>query len=114
MEAIAANRYVRIDPRFQLRGWLGQPYAIVDHLTATAHFVPKGVFSTLRLCNGRFRASLSFRKRGVPYPTGLEPYPAILPSEYDCTRAPQAAARWRNHARRRLCLLPRPQRLWAI
>ena len=37
-----------------------------------------------------------------------------LPSEYDCTRVPQAAARWRNHARRRLCLLPRPQRLWAI
>ena len=57
MDADSANRYVRIDPRFKLRGWLGQPYALLDTLTATAHFVPKGVFDTLQLCNGAFRTS---------------------------------------------------------
>ncbi len=57
MEAAEAGKYVSIDPRYRLRGWLGQPYTIVDHLTATAHSVPKGIFNTLKLCNGAFRVS---------------------------------------------------------
>ena len=54
MDAITADRYVRINPRFKLRGWLGQPYALLDSLRAVAHFIPEGVFNTLQLCNGRF------------------------------------------------------------
>ena len=54
MDAATANKYVRIHPRFKLRGWLDQPYALVDHLTATALFVPKAVFNTLKMCNGSF------------------------------------------------------------
>ena len=54
-EAFKARRYVRIHPRYKLRGWLDQPYALLDGLTAVAAFVPKGVFDTLQLCNGRFR-----------------------------------------------------------
>ena len=57
MDAATASKYVRIDPRYRLAGWLGQPYAIVDSMRAQAHFVPKAIFDTLRMCNGRFRPS---------------------------------------------------------
>lgn len=51
------NGFVRIDPRFLLRGWEGQPFALVDGRTATAHFVTRDVFDTLLLCDGRLRPS---------------------------------------------------------
>lgn len=57
MEMDHANKYVRLHPRFRLRGWLGMPYALVDSVTATARPISKGLFGTLQLCNGRFRAS---------------------------------------------------------
>jgi radical SAM protein with 4Fe4S-binding SPASM domain len=54
---VDSNKYIRIDSRYRLAGWLGQPHALVDSLTAQAHFVPKTIFDTLRMCNGRFRPS---------------------------------------------------------
>lgn len=57
IDAIPTDKYVRIHPRFKLRGWMGQPYAVVDSLRATAHFVTEGIFGTLKLCNGAFRVS---------------------------------------------------------
>jgi len=57
MEPADASKYVAIDPRFSVRGWLEQPYAVLDNLTGTAHFISKEIFNTLQLCNGRFRTS---------------------------------------------------------
>ena len=57
MDDATASKYVRIDPRYRLAGWLGQPYAIVDSMRAQAHFVPEAIFDTLQMCNGSFRPS---------------------------------------------------------
>lgn len=57
MKASAADKFVHLDSRFRLRGWLDQPYALVDGLRAVAHFIPESIFDTLRLCNGAFRPS---------------------------------------------------------
>lgn len=55
MDSTKSSQYVRIDPRFCLRGWEGQPYSLLDTRTAVAHPISEGVFGTLRLCNGHFR-----------------------------------------------------------
>ena len=53
---MASEGYVRLSPAYQLRGWQGLPYAIVNQTTGHASFVPQAVFHTLRLCNGQLTA----------------------------------------------------------
>lgn len=53
---MASTGYVRIDPAYNLRGWKGLPYALVDRMTGRAFFMPQGAFRTLALCNGKFTA----------------------------------------------------------
>lgn len=51
------NRYVRLGPRYLLRGWADMPYALVDSWAGRAMPLPKSVYETLLTCNGKFRPS---------------------------------------------------------
>ncbi|MCR4870145.1 MAG: radical SAM protein [Atopobiaceae bacterium] len=44
---------MRLDPAYQLRGWQGLPYALVNRFSGRASFVSQAFFHTLQLCNGQ-------------------------------------------------------------
>lgn len=84
-----STSYVRLKPRYQLRGWKDIPHAVVDLETLRVHPLPEGAFHTIQFCNGSFTAQNPifmgqrqkylelFDKTGalewLPEPTPLEP-----------------------------------------
>ena len=46
--------FVRIKPRYVIRGWKSLPYALVDTEKARPIFMKSDVFRTVQFCNGRF------------------------------------------------------------
>ena len=50
------SSYIRIKPRYQLRGWRDAPYAILDRETFGMMRLTEEAFRTAQFCNGRFMA----------------------------------------------------------